>query len=123
MDEAHGILARAREHLDGAHVARDSALPNVAYELARTAAELAVKALLLRKTGTYPKGEHNPAKELRKARIPLPGNVAEAKLSELLKDYQRGSYGFAEPVLPADLGRALSLAEAVMAWATAEMGE
>lgn len=112
MDLGQGLAQRATEWLRAAKQAYREHLYNAAYELGRTAAELASKALLFRAKGTYPK-EHNVAGALHQHRL-LPAGVSETKLSRLLADFTRGSYGFNEPVEPAEAKRAIDLASQIL---------
>lgn len=108
MDRAEQRLASSRDDLDaGRH--------DVGYESARAAAELAGKALLLSKTGTYPTTkDHNVTGPLHQKRL-IPTGISAKELSALLGDYARGDYGFKSPVEPREHRAALEIAEAMLA--------
>lgn len=98
---AHEFLAAAKTNFDAGHL-------NVAFEEARTAAELAAKLLLFRATGERPR-DHNPTGRLQQLRI-LPPGVSPKDLSGLLGQATRGAYGFNEPVSVQDASHAIRLA-------------
>ena len=108
MNEHPAMLARATEHLQAAQRCLGDGLHHPAYELARTAAELYAKALLVRKTGSYPR-EHNVSGELQHRRL-IPPDVSPTELSRFLDDYTRGGYGFSHPVEAREVRKAIALA-------------
>lgn len=108
MKEEQAILERAEEHLKAAQTCLAAGLLNPAYELARTAAELYGKALILKRLGSYPR-DHNVSGELRHRRL-LPDDVSPTDLSKLLEDYTRGGYGFEEPVEAREARKAIAIA-------------
>lgn len=108
MPDRGPMVARADEHLLAAQKCLEDKFCNAAYELARTAAELYGKVLLLDKTGDYPR-DHNVAGELRHRRL-LPPDVSPVELSRFLADYTRGGYDFEQPVEPREARQAIALA-------------
>lgn len=119
MSEWSGMISRAEQRLASA---RDDLAANrhdVGYESARAAAELAAKALLLAKTGSYPTKDHNVAGHLQQAKLVPPGLSPKA-LSKFLDDYTRGDYGFDQPVEPRELRAALATAEAILTHAKSQ---
>ncbi|MBI4393343.1 MAG: HEPN domain-containing protein [Euryarchaeota archaeon] len=104
---------RAREYLEAAELAFKNKLFNVAYEEARTAAELAAKVLLIR-AGHSPGRDHNPAGQLAFRRL-VPDGMSERALSRFLGDSSRGGYGFDEPVPSNEARDGLAMARALVA--------
>lgn len=99
---------RAREFQAAAKLSFDAGHLNVAFEEARTAAELAAKLLLFRAAGERPK-DHNPAGRLQELKL-LPTGVGAKDLSLLLGQFSRGAYGFNESVSEAEARQALKIA-------------
>lgn len=104
------LMERARQRLASARDDLTSARYDVGYESARAAAELAGKAMMLAKLGSYPSKDHNVAGPLAQAKL-IPADVSPKELSRLLDDYARGDYGFDRPVEARELRAALRLAE------------
>lgn len=111
LDELARLLARAREYLDASESSFKAARYNVAYEEARTAAELYTKALILRRSGSYPR-DHNVAGPAANLKV-LPEAVPAKRLSDLLQDYTRGTYGLRNPPNRVEVKDALALARAL----------
>lgn len=109
MSEWARILDRAEQRLASALDDQASGRLDVGYESARAAAELAAKALLLAKTGSYPTKDHNVAGHLVQARL-VPQDMSAKELSSFLGDYTRGDYGFDMPVEARELRAALQRA-------------
>ncbi len=106
LDRAEGYLRTARAALENGDL-------SPAYENARTAAELAAKAMLARHGVTATGKEHNVAPQLVQAGL-WPAGEPGKRLSRFLGDYTRGVYGFSEPVKPQDAERGLRLAGSVL---------
>lgn len=113
MSERDAMLSRAEEHLLAAEACLAKSLLNPAYELARTAAELYAKTLLLGRTKDYPR-EHNVAGELQHQRL-VPRAMSPAKLSRFLDDHTRGGYGFDQPVEAREVRAAIDMARQLAA--------
>lgn len=96
MNEAQRLKERAQEYLEAAEDSLKEGRLNVAYDEARTAAELAAKATLAGKTGSFPR-DHNPAGKLFQEGL-VPEGMNPKELSRLLGDHTRGTYGFQDPV-------------------------
>lgn len=103
MERAEQRLASAKDDLAAERL-------EVGYESARAAAELAGKAMLLAKTGSYPTKDHNVAGHLMQAKL-LPQDVSPKDLSRFLDDYTRGDYGFDKPVEARELRNAVQMAQ------------
>jgi HEPN domain-containing protein len=108
-----GLLDRAEGYLRTARAALDNGDLPQAYENARTAAELAAKAMLARNGITATGKDHNVAPALVQAGC-WPGGGPGKRLSRFLGDFTRGVYGFSEPIAVRDAERALRLAEQVI---------
>lgn len=104
------MMERAEQRLASARDDQARGRLDVGYESARAAVELASKALLLAKTGSYPTKDHNVAGHLSQAKL-LPPGVSPKDLSRLMDDYTRGDYGFDRPVEARELRAALALAQ------------
>lgn len=87
---------RAEEWLEVAQGAIEEDFVHAAYECARTAAELAAKAMLLRIAGTYPK-RHDVSDDLRQHAL-LPDNIKARDLRALLQSFTLAVYLFNDPV-------------------------
>jgi HEPN domain-containing protein len=109
---AETLLARAQGYLATARLAADAGHPAPAYENARSAAELAAKAMLGASGIRFGK-DHNVAPDLVRAGL-WPGGDLGKRLSRFLSDATRGVYGIAEPVRPAEAERAIRLAGNVL---------
>lgn len=111
-DEAKLMLDRAHEFLESAaaDAAADPPRPNAAYADARTAAELAGKALLLHATGSYPK-EHAIGGLLFREQL-IPAELEARELDRFLRDHTRARYGFLDRISPQDAEDAVWLARA-----------
>lgn len=103
------MLKRARQFLDAAQAEGAAGWREVAFALARTAVELAGKALLLVKTGTYPPKEHAIGGMLARAGL-VPRGMDKGELAQFLAQYSRGEYGVFESVSAREVTRALGLA-------------
>lgn len=124
--EIAAMLRHADEFLASARADRQASPPrrNVGFDNARTAAELAGKALLLARTGDYPRkggGGHNIGGLLFQNGL-VPDGVEPKRLARLLREHTRGDYGFMKPVSEGELDEALRIAEAVLASAKAKLG-
>jgi HEPN domain-containing protein len=115
------MIARAEQRLASAKDDAAAGRYDVGFESARAATELAAKALLLTKTGSYPTKDHNVAGHLHRAKL-LPPDIAPKALSHFLDAYTRGDYGFAEPVEPRELRTAIKMAELMIAFAKTKGG-
>lgn len=104
------MMDRARQRLASAKDDLASDRFDVGYESARAAAELAGKAMLLAKLGSYPNKDHNVAGPLAQAKL-VPADVSPKELSRFLDDYARGDDGFDKPVEARELRAAIQLAE------------
>lgn len=107
--QARALLERAIEWVETARLAIAERHANAAYECARTACELAGKALLSLRLGSYPR-QHEIQGLLSKEAL-IPPNVNKTTLSRILGDWTRGTYGFAEPVSMKEAEQALRVAE------------
>lgn len=105
----HGLTERAEEYLEAARSSAEANRHSVAFDEARTACELFCKALLLAKTGTYPR-DHNVAGPLYHAGLVPPG-LDPRTLSNLLKSHTKGTYGFDDAPTGEDVAWALDIAE------------
>lgn len=110
------MIARAEQRLASARDDLAAGRNDVGYESARATAELAGKAILLSKTGSYPTKDHNVAGHLHQAKL-LPPGIPPKALSKFLDAYARGDYGFDDPVEPRELRAAITMAEAVLSFA------
>lgn len=113
MNEWELMIARAEQRLASARDDLSAGRHDVGYESARAAAELASKALLLSKTGSYPTKEHNVAGHLHQEKL-LPKEIPAKTLSRFLDAYTRGDYGFGEPVEARELRAAIKNAEILL---------
>lgn len=104
---------RAKEYLAAAEASYEGRRFAVAYDEARTAAELASKAILSRAGLTFKK-EHNVAGDLRDASL-LPTGIGASSLSRLLGDASRGTYGFDTPPSRVEAKDAIATAKALFA--------
>lgn len=111
-DHVDELRSRAREFLEAAEDSRAKARYNAAYDDARQATELACKAILQREDGEYPK-QHQVAGRMYERGL-IPSQVTPKDLSRLLGDYNRGRYGFEDPVTEAEAGDALRLARTLL---------
>ena len=111
--EARRLLERAEEFLDAARDSLARGRYNVAFEEARTAAELGCKALLVMATGDYPRS-HNVVPALHHARLTPKGLDAKA-LGAFLGASNRGVYGFDEPVGEEEARQGVAMAAQVLA--------
>lgn len=116
MSEWELMISRAEQRLASAKDDLAAKRYDVGYESARAATELAAKALLLAKSGSYPTKDHNVAGHLQQAKA-LPVDVSPKALSRFLDSYTRGDYGFAQPAAPRELRAALAMAESMIAFA------
>ncbi len=109
-DETSLMLDRAQEFLESAvsDLDADPPRPHVAYADARTAAELAGKALLLDATGSYPK-EHAIGGALYQADL-MPPDTDPRALDRFLRDHTRARYGFLDRLGTEDAQDAIELA-------------
>lgn len=105
---ADELASGAQEWLVAAENQLEARRLRVAFELFRHSAELAAKAMLARKLGSFPK-EHSVAGLLVKEGIP-PSDVDGKKLHRLLSRFTLGTYDFETPVHEADLQDARRLA-------------
>lgn len=112
MDEAAALLSHAHEFLESAHDAAGRGHHNVAYDLARTAAELAGKCMLSRLLGSYPR-RHDIGGIL--ARHDLLFGLDPRRTTHLLRHHTRGDYGYLEPVAEGELGEMLHVADTLVA--------
>lgn len=108
MNVLAAMRDRARQNLEAAEDSLAKDRLDVAFEEARTAAELYGKALLLQKTGDYPR-DHRVGSALHQAGL-IPATLDARKLSRLLASYTRGNYGFQEPVAAEEVIEALAMA-------------
>lgn len=113
LDDWERLRDRAREFLEAARTSLAAERFNVAFDEARDAAELAAKALLCRRDGTYP-AAHNVAGPLQTARL-IPRGLSPKALSRLLSAASRGRYGISEPVTRVEAKDAVAAAEALCA--------
>lgn len=104
---------RAEQFLAAAASELEAGRLEVAFALARTAAELAGKALLLARTGSYPTRDHAIGRHLEEAGV-IPPGIDKRQLAHLLTQYTRGEYGFAEPVHRREAERAVRMARALL---------
>lgn len=115
MAEAARMVAHAQAYLASAH---DNALvplrQSVAFDEARHAAEVARKALFLRKTGTHLGKQHAIAGRLAREGL-VPASIDPRDLSDFLMHHTRGAYGFFEDIPDEEVRLALDLAEAMVA--------
>lgn len=120
MDEARRILARAQEFCASARGDEEEGRWNAAHENARTACELAGKAMLLHATGDYPR-KHAIGGTLYAAGL-IPAGVDAARLSRLLKERTLADYGFDAGVPAEDAMAAGALAARMVAAAGERLG-
>ena len=113
MDEASRILARSEEFRASAQADEVEGRWNAAQENARTACELAGKAMLLHATGDYPR-KHAIGGALYDADL-IPLGIDPARLSRLLKERTRADYGFFNPVPAEDAREAVGFATCMVA--------
>jgi HEPN domain-containing protein len=111
MTRSAALLARGVEYLAAAKDSRVARRWSIAYEEARTACELFAKAILLTKTGAYPR-DHNVAPALFQAGL-MPGGLDARELSRFLNDHTRGTYGFGDEPSEAEAERAAAVAQVV----------
>jgi HEPN domain-containing protein len=104
-----GLLDRAEEYLRTAKAALDAEDWAPAFENARTACELAAKAILTHIGKATSGKQHNVAPQLVQAGL-WPGGDVGKRLSKFLDDYTRAVYGFTEPVTRSDAERGYRLA-------------
>ena len=127
-DDFLAVLAHAQIYLESAEANRDRGarwLP-VAYDEARHAAELAGKALLLRKTGSYPKrgkAGHRIGSLLAREGL-VPRGLDFLDLNGLLDHHTRGAYGFGRPFgaheVEIAIETARAMTEAALGWPDAK---
>lgn len=113
------FLERAQEFLAAAQDNLDARRCNVAHEDARTAAELAGKALLQHASGSHPR-RHAIGGDLHQLGL-LPPDIDARAVARLLKERTRADYGFG-PVDAADAAKALGIADALLRHAVAATG-
>jgi HEPN domain-containing protein len=102
MDRGEGYLRTARAALDAGDWAP-------AFENARTACELAAKALLTHMGKETTGKQHNVARQIIDAQL-WPGGEPGKRLSKFLSDYTRAVYGFKDPADRSEAQRALRMA-------------
>lgn len=95
-DELESLHHAAREWLEAAEAEALAGRHLVAFESARHAAELACKAILLLRVGSYPK--MHDVSGLLSQREMLPSGVSGRSLSRLLSAFTSGTYGEGRPV-------------------------
>jgi HEPN domain-containing protein len=105
---AQGLCARGQEFLDAARASRDAGRSAVAYEEARTAAELFAKALLLVRLGSFP--HKHPVGGLLQQHGLIPSGVSPRALSRLLSDSTRGAYDVGDRPSDDEVEDAIALA-------------
>ena len=113
MNELHALIERAEEFLAAAQQLAGSGLNNAAFDDARHAAELAGKALLLQKLGSYPQ-KHQIAGELTHAGL-LPPELEPRTVSRVLGAFTAGRYGFTDNKGPDEVAEAIAVAQALVA--------
>lgn len=118
-DQPMRMLRHAEEYLASAFADADADPPrrSVAYDNARTAAELAGKAMLLKTTEDYPKkghSGHNIGGVLQMHGL-IPSGLDPKRVAHLLKAHTRADYGFMDPVEQDEMEEALFLAEVLIA--------
>lgn len=108
------MLDRAHEFLESAIADLTAEPPRTHASLAdaRTAAEIAGKALLLHATGTYPK-QHALGGALFEARL-IPPTTDPRELDRFLRDHTRARYGFLDRVPVHEAQEAIDLAHALL---------
>ncbi|MFA5862315.1 MAG: HEPN domain-containing protein [Candidatus Thermoplasmatota archaeon] len=111
MDESQKLISLAEDYWESARDNLAKQRYNVAFEAARHAAELAGKAMLLRKIGDFPK-RHDIGGDLHRAKL-VPVGVDAATLDEFLADYLRGRYEWDEAD-PKEAQRAVALARKML---------
>lgn len=107
VDHARQFLDSARENLNKAPERN-----HVAFDEARTAAELVGKALLSRKLGSYPR-RHNIGGPLFQEGL-LPNGVDPKQVAHLLREHTRGNYGFDTQIGEDDIALAIEIAQALL---------
>lgn len=103
------VVELAEEWLGAGQSQMEEGRSHVAFEALRNAAELAAKALILRKTGDFPQ-DHAVAGILAKQGL-MPSKVDGRDLHRLLAKFSLGPYGFDATIHEKDVREALRLAE------------
>lgn len=106
---AHDLARRAADWLRMAELGHQDGRHEAAYECARTACELAGKSMLQRKLGRYPRSHEVQGDLFREGLIP-PG-VSAKRLSGLMADTTRGTYGVGPRVTSQEALTAIGLAK------------
>lgn len=106
------MRAHAEEYLDSALADFEANRYHVAYENARTAAEIAGKALLLQAQGSYPQ-KHAIGGDLFQAGL-IPKHLDPRRVSRLLKERTRADYGYLEPIPPDEISEAIEIAKSFL---------
>ncbi|MES2154210.1 MAG: HEPN domain-containing protein [bacterium] len=104
------LLQLAESYLRTARAALEAGDIAPAYETARTACELAAKAILDQRGIPTSGKEHNVAPQLVQAGA-WPGGDPGKRLSKFLNDYTRGVYGVGETIARKEAERGVALAE------------
>jgi HEPN domain-containing protein len=118
MSETADLVAGAQEWLAAARTEMSAGRLRVAFESARHAAELAGKAILSARLGTFPKS-HLVAGALARSGG-LPPGVDGKTLHKLLSEFTLGTYGFDRPISEREVSDAVTVAEQMMS-AAAEL--
>lgn len=114
MKDAHAqdLARRATDWQRMAELGLQDGRLEAAYECARTACELAGKALLQEKLGRYARS-HEIQGDLFRERL-IPAAVNAKRLSKLLGDFTRGTYGVGPRVSSSEASSAVALAKAMV---------
>lgn len=114
MKDAHAkdLARRARDWHRMAELGFEDGRHEAAYECARTACELAGKALLQEKVGRYARSHEIQGDLFREGLIPAAVNAK--RLSKLMGDVTRGTYGVGPRVSASEASSAVALAKAMV---------